>query len=73
MLIISPFLQLCLPHCHASVQVEHLLTENERITAKEGGQGGLTEGQQAQLARNDKAITGVRLQASGGAAFVCLL
>lgn len=45
-------------------QVEHLLTENDRITAKEGGQGGLTEGQQAQLARNDKTITGVRLQAS---------
>lgn len=45
-------------------QVEHLLTENERITAKEGGQGGLTEGQQAQLVRNDKAITDVRLQAS---------
>ncbi|CAM9250797.1 unnamed protein product [Scytosiphon promiscuus] len=43
-------------------KVEHLLTENERITAKEGGQGGLTEGQQAQLARNDKAITAVRLQ-----------
>lgn len=44
--------------------MEHLLTENERITAKEGGQGGLTEGQQAQLARNDKTITAVRLQAS---------
>lgn len=44
--------------------MEHLLTENERITAKEGGQGGLTEGQQAQLTRNDKAITAVRLQAS---------
>ncbi|CAN0454393.1 unnamed protein product, partial [Ectocarpus sp. 12 AP-2014] len=25
-------------------KMEHLLTENERITAKEGGQGGLTEG-----------------------------
>lgn len=44
-------------------QVEHLLTENERITAKEGGQGGLTEGQQAQLGRNDKAVTSIRLQA----------
>lgn len=44
--------------------MEHLLTENDRITAKEGGQGGLTEGQQAQLSRNDKTITGVRLQAS---------
>ncbi|CAM9537880.1 unnamed protein product, partial [Sphacelaria rigidula] len=43
-------------------KVEHLLTENERITAKEGSQGGLTEGQQAQLARNDKAIAAVRLQ-----------
>ena len=40
------------------------MTENERITAKEGGQGGLTEGQQAQLARNDKAVTSIRLQAS---------
>lgn len=49
------------------LQVEHLLTENERITAKEGSQGGLTEGQQAQLTRNDKAITSVRLQAS----FIC--
>lgn len=46
------------------------MTENERITAKEGGQGGLTEGQQAQLARNDKAITAVRLQASRSAGFV---
>ncbi|CAN0004406.1 unnamed protein product, partial [Laminaria digitata] len=43
-------------------KVEHLLTENERITAKEGGQGGLTEGQQAQLGRNDKAVTSIRLQ-----------
>lgn len=43
-------------------QVEHLLTENERIAVKEGAQGGLTEGQQAQMARNDKAIATIRLQ-----------
>ncbi len=55
------------------LQVEHLLTENERITAKEGGQGGLTEGQQAQLARNDKAISGIRLQASAGMMYLILI
>lgn len=38
------------------------MNENERITAKEGSQGGLTDGQQAQLARNDKTIETVRLQ-----------
>lgn len=54
----------------ATPQVEHLLTENERITAKEGGQGGLTEGQQAQLARNDKAISAVRLQARYPSSFL---
>lgn len=39
------------------------MTENERIAVKEGAQGGLTEGQQAQMARNDKAIAAIRLQA----------
>lgn len=38
--------------------------ENERITAKEGSQGGLTDGQQAQLTRNDQAIASIRLQVS---------
>lgn len=41
-------------------KIENLMLENDRISAKEGAQGGLTDGQQAQMDRNVQSITAIR-------------